>query len=823
MYKIFVGVILNNISKSTDQVYTYGVPVTLINSAEEGKRVRVNFGRGKSIIDGLIVSVDSACDYPIEKIKPLIDIIDEKPIVSKEMIKILFWIRERYICKYSDAMRLMIPSETQSVYEKHVRLKEDKEIGSYKINKTESQLKVIEYLKSHPSESVAQLVEKLNISKAVINNLIKRGVLEEDLVFDYIDQTEFETDEPLCLNQEQRKACEIILNSDKKAFLLHGVTGSGKTEVYMNIINEYLKEGKQSIMLVPEISLTTQTIDRFKRRFGNKIAVFHSKLSKKDRYIQWLRVYRKEADIVIGARSAIFAPIDKLGAIVIDEEHEDTYTSGTSPKYNTMEVAVKMAYLTGGKVILGSATPSLNTYHMAMTGRIELIEMKKRVKEAQMPEIKIINMSDELDKGNNTIISEELYESIKNSLRQKEQVILFLNKRGYSGFVSCKKCGYVERCSRCDVSMTYHLVGNIMKCHYCGSARRMPGQCPKCGSDKIEQFSAGTQHVEKLINHLFPHARIERMDLDSMTDTEAYDNIYRDFKNREIDILIGTQMLAKGFDFPNVTTVGVLSADAILNLPFYNASEKTFQLITQVSGRAGRGDKIGKVYVQTYEPENFIIKAAKNNDYELFLHQELKLRKEFAFPPFINIINKEQYSRIPVYENTIDNIIGILYVKDLLFMDVNKESTFDLRKYIRQPYFTPEYKSIKELFKEMRTNRNHMVVIIDEYGGTEGIVTIEDVVEEIVGDIEDEYDKKIKEIEVIKEDEYLVNGNVRIDTINELIGTHIESEDFDTIAGFVIGIIDRLPEAGEEIEYENIRFIIENIDRNRIKKIRILT
>lgn len=639
MYNTFVQVILDNLSKSTDQIYTYGVPDSLINSVEEGKRVKVNFGRGKNIIDGLIVSVDSACDYPIEKIKPLIAVTDERPIVTKEMIKILFWIRERYICKYSDALKLMVPYETQSVYEKHVRLKEDKDISKYKINKTGNQLKVIEYLKSRKPESVAQLIEKLNVSKAVINNLIKKDVLEEELVFEYKDRTGHELDEPLTLNEDQKKACEIILNSDKKAFLLHGVTGSGKTEVYMNIISEYLREGKQSIMLVPEISLTAQTIDRFKRRFGNKIAVFHSKLSKKDRYIQWLRVYNKEAYIVVGARSALFAPIDNLGVIVIDEEHEDTYISGTAPKYNTVEVAIKMAYMSGGKVILGSATPSLNTYHMAMTGRIELIEMNKRVKEAQMPEIEIINMADELDKGNNSIISEVLYESIRKSLKQKEQVILFLNKRGYSGFISCKKCGYTVRCSRCDVSMTYHLVGNIMKCHYCGSAKRMPGKCPRCGSDKIEQFSAGTQHVEKLINNLFPHARIERMDLDSMTDTEAYENIYNDFKNKKIDILIGTQMLAKGFDFPNVTTVGVLSADALLNLPFYNASEKTFQLITQVSGRAGRGDKIGRVYIQTYEPENFIIKAAKNNDYDLFLRQELKLRKEFAFPPFINIIN----------------------------------------------------------------------------------------------------------------------------------------------------------------------------------------
>jgi len=639
MYNRFAQVILDNISKSTDQLYTYGVPDALLNSAEEGKRARVNFGRGKSIINALIVSLDSACDYPVEKIKPLIEIIDEKPIVTKEMIKIIFWIRERYICKYSDAMRLMIPSDTQSVYEKHASLKEYRETEKYKINYTPNQIKVIEYLKQHQSVSIAELREKLNVSYAVINNLIKKDVLEEKPVLDYSKQEEFEPKEPLCLNEEQKRACETILRSDKKAFLLHGVTGSGKTEVYMNIIEGYIKEGRQSIMLVPEISLTAQTIDRFRERFGNKIAVFHSKLSKKDRYIEWLRVYNKEADIVIGARSAIFAPISDLGAIVIDEEHEDSYISATSPKYDTMEVAVKMAYMAGGKVILGSATPSLNTYYMAMKGQIELIELKNRVKDASMPEMKIINMSDELDKGNNTIISQELYQSIRNSLKQNEQVILFLNKRGYSGFVSCKKCGYVVRCQRCDVSMTYHIKGNIMKCHYCGRTRKMIYECPKCKSDKIEQFSAGTQHVEKLINQLFPHTSIERMDLDSMTDSEAYENIYNDFKSGKIDILIGTQMLAKGFDFPNVTTVGVLSADAILNLPFYTASEKTFQLITQVSGRAGRGDKKGNVYIQTYEPENFIINAARNNDYDLFLQQELKLRKEFAFPPFINIIN----------------------------------------------------------------------------------------------------------------------------------------------------------------------------------------
>ena len=417
------------------------------------------------------------------------------------------------------------------------------------------------------------------------------------------------------------------------------MTGSGKTEVYMEIIEHYQKENKQSIMLVPEISLTTQTIERFKKRFGNRIAVFHSRLTKKEKFLEWNKVYNKEVDVIVGARSALFAPVQNLGAVIVDEEHEDSYKSSTSPKYDAIEVAIKMSLIFGSKLILGTATPSVNTYHMVQKSQIELVEMKNRVKNSIMPNINIVDMSKELDKGNNTIISEALYESMRESLRKKEQVILFLNKRGYSGFVSCKKCGYVFRCDRCDVSMTYHIDGNKLRCHYCGRTRKMMTICPECGSDKIEQFGAGTQHAENLVNHLFPNATIERMDLDSMTGINSYNNIYESFKSGRTDILIGTQMLAKGFDFPFVTTVGVLSADAILNLPFYNASEKTFQLLTQVSGRAGRGDKMGRVFIQTYEPENFIINAAKNNDYNLFLKEELKLRKEFAFPPFINIIN----------------------------------------------------------------------------------------------------------------------------------------------------------------------------------------
>ncbi|WP_313346750.1 primosomal protein N' [Sedimentibacter sp.] len=708
MYKKFVQLILNNNSKSIDQLFTYGVPDALTDDVEIGKRVKVNFGNNKHMIDALIVSIDCSCQIPEHKIKTIIDVLDDVPVVSEEMIKIIFWIRERYICKYSDALRLLIPAaikyehnitvrakeinditlndrekelynlikdnplelkilkkhyayndiftvinslkdkdaveiiskdklKGKEAYEKYVSLIADKPIDEYDINKTKNQINVINYLKENKPVNIKRLSEYLDISLAVINNLIKKNILKEEYILYQTEEKNVVKNE-LKLNEEQQNACERIISSDNKVFLLHGVTGSGKTEVYMNIIEHYISENKQSIMLVPEISLTAQTIDRFEKRFGNKIAVFHSRLSKKEKLIQWTKVYNKEVDVIIGARSAIFAPIKDLGAIIIDEEHEDSYISSTSPKYNTIEVAIKMAHNLNGKVILGSATPSVNTYYMAQKGQIKIIELKNRVNN-KMPNMKIIDMSSELDKGNNTLISEELYESIKKTLSNKEQAILFLNKRGYSGFVTCKKCGHVIKCDRCDVSMTYHIKGNMLKCHYCGRTKRMMYECPKCGSKKIEQFSAGTQHVERLVKQLFPNAVTERMDVDSMTDKDCYENIYNRFKNGSIDILIGTQMLAKGFDFPNVTTVGVLVADAILNLPFYNASEKTFQLITQVSGRAGRGSKTGNVFIQTYEPNNFIINAAKNNNYELFINEELKLRKEFAFPPFINIIN----------------------------------------------------------------------------------------------------------------------------------------------------------------------------------------
>ncbi len=662
-----------------------------------------------------------------EKESDLLNIIKENPIELEKLKKLytnsdihtlLDSLKEKGIIEVISKDQV----KGKSAYEKYVSLNEDKLIDEYNISKTENQIKIINYLRENKKASVKRVSDDLSVSSAVINNLIKKDILKEEYIL-YSNEEQLNTENGFSLNEEQQNACDEIILSENKAFLLHGVTGSGKTEVYMNIIEHYIKQNKQSIMLVPEISLTTQTIDRFQKRFGNKIAVFHSRLTKKEKFIQWTKVYNHEVDVVIGARSAIFAPIKNLGVIVIDEEHEDSYISSTSPKYDTIEVAIKMAHIMGGKVILGSATPSLNTYYMTMKDQIKKIDLKKRVNN-QMPDVKIIDMSNELDKGNNTIISEELYESIKLSLNKKEQIILFLNKRGYSGFVSCKKCGHVERCDRCDVSMTYHVKGNMLKCHYCGRTKKMLFKCSKCGSDKIEQFSAGTQQVEKLVKQLFPKAAIERMDFDSMSEKDSYENIYNEFKEGKIDILIGTQMLAKGFDFPNVTTVGVLSADAILNLPFYNSSEKTFQLITQVSGRAGRGSKKGKVFVQTYEPQNFIINAAKNNNYEIFINEELKLRKEFAFPPFINIINicliskneelvnKTAYEKYEEIKEAVNDMVkerslllyrpiphSIYKVNDEyrinLFIKVSNHALHELKKILRSVYMDKDIENIK--------------------------------------------------------------------------------------------------------------------------------
>lgn len=648
MYKKFVQVIINNNSKSTDIIYTYGVPDKFLSHVMVGKRVKITFSRVKDTMDALVVKIISQTDVPIDKIKPIIDIIDDEIIVKSELIKLAVWMRERYVCKYSDVIRLMIPSQIKYEHDKENKLKKekiiylvdkDKPIEEYKLKNASKQIMAIEYLKNIDNILLKSFTENTGITSATVNTLVNKGIIAVDEKL-YLDE-ETLTDNLYIntLNSEQKKCYDEIINSADTAYLLHGITGSGKTEVYINLINHYRKLGKQSIMLVPEISLTNQIVDRFEKSFGKRIAVFHSKLTAKQRYIQWKKVLDNEVDVIIGARSALFAPIKDLGIIIVDEEHEDSYKSSTAPKYDGVETAIRRAYIEKCKIVLGSATPSLKTYSMVNNGRIKLLEIKNRANHANLPEIKVIDMKQEVESGNDTILSRELFKSIRKSLKNKEQVILFVNRRGYSNFISCRQCGNVVKCDNCDVSMTYHMNENKLKCHYCGRTKFVFDKCPECGSDKIQQFGFGTQRAEEFIQSVFKDYRVARMDLDSMSGKDSYENIYNEFKNHEIDILIGTQMLAKGLDFPDVTTVGVLSADSLINLPFYNSGEKTFQLLTQVSGRAGRSNKKGYVYIQTYEPENFIVNAAKSNNFNNFIKEEAMLRKEFAYPPYLNIIN----------------------------------------------------------------------------------------------------------------------------------------------------------------------------------------
>lgn len=502
-----------------------------------------------------------------------------------------------------------------------------------------------------------EILREFNTSSTVLKELILKELIHVDKQI--INEEAIEDTIPnykkLKLNKEQELVYNKIINSDYSSYLLHGVTGSGKTEVYLQLVEEYLKRGKDSIILVPEISLTPQTIDRFVGRFGNRVAILHSRLTKAQRFSQWRRIKTGEYSIVIGARSAIFAPFNNLGLIIIDEEHENTYKSNNNPKYDTIEVARKRVELENAKLILGTATPSIETYYNSYKKEHRYLELKERATKMQLPTIEVIDMRTELLNGNKSIFSTSLKHKMDIALSNAEQIILFLNRRGYAGFVTCRACGYVVKCENCDISMTVHKSSNRLRCHYCGATKKIPKICPSCGSKYIRTFGIGTEKIEEEVRKAYPKANIERMDSDTVKKRNDYDIVLNKMKERKIDILIGTQMITKGLDFPNVTLVGIIAADTTLNLPDFRSPEKSFQLITQVSGRSGRGDKAGSVVLQTYNPEHYSITSAKENSYRDFYNIEINLRKEFIYPPFVNIISILFYGK---NKNVVkDNII----------------------------------------------------------------------------------------------------------------------------------------------------------------------
>ena len=505
---------------------------------------------------------------------------------------------------------------------------------------------MLNFLCDNEGAFVTEIEVFTDTTKAVIDNLEKKGYVEiaekqiERNPFIHKVTTKSSKKE---LTVEQQNAYDKINDAMKEQlfseFLIYGVTGSGKTEIYLQLIENCLKNDKSSIMLVPEVSLTPQTVDRFIARFGeDKIAVLHSKLSIGEKYDQWNKIERGEAKIIIGPRSAIFAPVNNLGLIVIDEEHDSSYKSETTPKYSAKEVARYIARQNNICLVLGSATPDIETYFKAEKQEINLLELKNRANNSKLPDVKVVDLREEILSGNKSMISRELHNEIETNLKNKKQTILFLNRRGFSTFIMCRDCGYTVKCKNCDITLTYHLNTNKLKCHYCGFETNAVTICPECKSNNIRYFGTGTQKLEAETNKMFPTAKTIRMDVDTVSKKNSHEEILDRFKNENIDILIGTQMVVKGHHFPNVTLVGVIAADGSLNIDDFRANEKTFQILTQVAGRAGREQEKGRVIIQTYNPDNFSIECSKEQNYDLFYETEIKLRKQLKYPPFCDII-----------------------------------------------------------------------------------------------------------------------------------------------------------------------------------------
>jgi primosomal protein N' (replication factor Y) len=724
VYK-YAGVVINSNSIQLDKLFTYEIPENLIEKIKIGNRVLVPFGLGNKKVDAFVIDLYEEIG-DIKGIKKIYSIFNDFPILTRKNLILINQMREKYLSTYMECIKTIMPAALFK------GMKNKKEILIFTGKALEGKFQKEPYVsiynivrKNNGKFTKTSLSKNFQVSLSSINTMLKHEFLvqEESIVNRYNDREYLFYDKKE-LNEEQKNALNKILNSPKKLFLIHGVTGSGKTEIYMNLVQKMMDEGKESIILVPEISLTPQMVERFKGRFGKDITVFHSKLSDGERLDEWLRVKEGKVKVAIGARSAIFLPFEKLGLIIIDEEHEASYKSDSDPKYNAREIGEIKTSLDNCKLVLGSATPSIETFYRCNKGEIELITLNKRADGASMPKIEIVDMREELANNNRSIFSRRLFEEIQQRLAKREQIILFLNRRGFSTFVSCRKCGYVFKCNNCDISLTYHSSGDSLVCHYCGNRQRVTKICPKCGSKYVKYFGIGTEKVEDEIKKYFPKAKTLRMDFDTTRKKNSYEYIYNTFKEGKADILIGTQMIAKGLDFHNVTLVGVIAADLSLNLPDFRASERTFQLITQVSGRAGRGKKEGQVIVQTYNPESPSIIFSSHNDYLGFYNEEISLRKIMNYPPFaqmmlINMSSEDEELLIKNIQN-----VGII-LKDILKNNdkieilgpcpceiskiknnyrwqiiIKGDMDLNLKKYIRDRI----YETVKEVYNHIRVS-----------------------------------------------------------------------------------------------------------------------
>lgn len=720
-------IIIDSNSRFLDRSFTYKVPDDLCSKITTGVRVIVPFGKGNKTVVGFVYEL---CENikTTYILKEIIEIIDDRKLISDELMDLAFFMSKRYLSPINDALKQVMPptsikdinifyenisneggefleylSKKRNISEIKEKFPDYKNKIDYYLEKNlikqsfdikstqkityeeyasltpnvtidlkknaRKQIQIVEYLKTNGVIPIRKLLADTGSIKKSLNTLVDKNIVKitkkeknKEIKLNVDEYNKF------ILTDEQKKAFNTINNNPKGNFLLYGVTGSGKTEIFLQIVEKIVNEGKEAIILVPEISLTPQTIERFKGRFKDKIAIMHSRLTPKEKFNQWRMIKNGEVKIVIGARSAIFAPFTKLGIIIIDEEHDSSYISSMDPKYHTAEIAEKRVKYHSCNLILASATPSITSMDKAIKGKLKLIKLENRINR-NMPEIELVDMKKELRASNYSMISRKLYKEIEENISNNQQTILFLNKVGHDSFTFCRSCGYVVKCEACDVAMTYHKNIERLVCHYCGRTKKQPRICPICHSKKIKEFGAGTEKLEEEIIKMFPKARVMRMDSMTATKKESYHQMYEGMKNNTIDILLGTQMIAKGLDFKNVSLVGIISADLSLNVGDFKANETTFQLLTQVSGRAGRDKLKGRVVIQSYRPENFVIQAAKANNYGAFFEQELQIRESFNYPPFknlltIKIINENR-------ENTID--ISKQFYSDLASEIVNKD------------------------------------------------------------------------------------------------------------------------------------------------------
>ncbi len=652
-------------NRNIDKTFTYNIPNELENLIKVGIRVLVPFG--KQTLEGFVLSISENTNSEIE-LKDIIKPIDDEVILNEELLELGKFIKRKTLSTLISAYQVMLPkalkadkkTKINKSYESNIIIKDEKLLKDYKL--TDKQKIIIDEIRNGKNDKK----HLKDLATSSLTTLLNKGILEEVLSEKYRLSIENKKEyKKVELNDEQKNAVNTVLSDLDKSntYLLYGVTGSGKTEVYMEIIDAMLLQGKTAIVLVPEISLTPQMVERFSSRFKENIAILHSRLNDGEKYDEYRKIARGEVKIVIGARSAIFAPLKNIGVIIVDEEHTTSYKQESTPKYNAIDIAVERAKYHNAQVVLGSATPTLESFAKVIKGIYKLIELKKRANNKALPTVTLVDMNKEKNRNNH--FSKTLIQEIQNTLDRKEQVILLLNRRGYSSFVTCSNCGYVSKCPNCDITLTYHKTSDMERCHYCGYATKRKEVCPECHEKAIEQLGYGTEKIEEELKSLF-NARVIRMDLDTTGTKGAHEKIISAFRNQEYDILLGTQMIAKGLDFANVTLVGVINADTSLMIPNFRSSEYTFDLLSQVSGRSGRGEKKGTVIIQTFNQDHYAIKLAKTHDYMAFFKEEMKIRKTLQYPPYCFLVSIKVISKDYNLAQTESNLIAKRLRENLL-------------------------------------------------------------------------------------------------------------------------------------------------------------